>query len=242
MRIDILTLFDEYMTYLFSQSILGRAQRAGYLEIHAHNFRAFALDKHHTVDDTPYGGGKGMLLKPEPICACYDSVIADAPQKPHTVYLSPKGKVLNQEIARRLSQEPRLVFLCGHYEGVDQRALDRIVDEEISIGDYVLTGGELACAVVVDCLCRMVPGVLDSEECYEEESHYNGLLEYPQYTRPESVEGRQVPQVLLEGKHAEIEAWRRRESLKITKERRPDLLPRAALTPADLDFLEKERN
>lgn len=240
MRIDILTLFDEYMDYLLGQSIIGRARAAGYLDIRAHNFRAYAKDKHHTVDGAPYGGGKGMLLKPEPICDCYRAVTADAEKKPHTVYLSPKGQVLTQEIARRLAKEDRLIFLCGHYEGVDQRALDEIVDEEISIGDYVLTGGELACAVVVDCLCRMVDGVLDSPECYEQESHYNGLLEYPQYTRPEVYGSEPVPRVLLDGNHADIEKWRRERSLEITEKNRPDLLIRADLTRSDLDFLEKK--
>ena len=239
MRIDILTLFDEYMDAVLGQSILGRARAAGYLDIRAHNFRKWATDKHSTVDDTPYGGGQGMLLKPDPICACYDEITADCEKKPLTVYLSPKGQVLNQEIARRYAQEDRIVFLCGHYEGVDQRVIEEIVDEELSIGDFVLTGGELACAVTVDCVCRMVEGVLDCEECFEEESHYNGLLEYPHYTRPVEFRGRRVPQVLLEGKHAEIERWRRDEMLKLTKERRPDMLAKAELTAGDLDFLEK---
>jgi len=239
MRIDILTLFDEYMDMVLGQSILGRARKAGYLDIRTHNFRNWATDKHSTVDDTPYGGGKGMLLKPDPICACYDEVTHDAEKKPLTVYLSPKGQVLTQEIARRYAKEDRMVFVCGHYEGVDQRVIEEIVDEELSIGDYVLTGGELACAVAVDCVCRMVEGVLDSEECFEEESHYNGLLEYPHYTRPVEFRGRRVPEVLLEGKHAEIERWRRDEMLKITKERRPDMLRKVGLTAEDLNFLEK---
>ncbi len=241
MRIDILTLFDEYMDMVLGQSIIGRARKAGYLDIKTHNFRAFARDKHNTVDDNPYGGGKGMLLKPDPICDCYDAVVADAEKKPLTVYLSPKGKVLTQEIARRYAKEERIVFICGHYEGVDQRVIDEIVDEELSIGDYVLTGGELACAVAVDCVCRMVEGVLDAEECFEEESHYNGLLEYPHYTRPVTYRGKTVPQVLLDGKHAEIEQWRREQMLDITAERRPDMLTKVSLTPQDLEYLEKKQ-
>lgn len=239
MKIDVMTLFDEYMDYILSQSIIGRARVAGYLDITCHNIRNYATDKHHTVDDTPYGGGKGMLMMAPPVYDCYRDIIKSCEHKPYLVYMSPKGRVLNQKIAKELSLKEQLIVLCGHYEGIDQRVLDEIVDEELSVGDYVLTGGELAAALTIDCVCRMVPGVLADEECYEQDSHFNGLLEYPHYTRPLEFLGKTVPEVLLAGNHAEIESFRRQRSLDITKKNRPDMLTKMQLTRADLDYLER---
>ncbi len=223
-RFDIMTLFPDLVDAVLSESIIGRARRGGILDIFTHNIRDYSKDKFRRVDDTPYGGGKGMLMKPDPICDCFDSITAPFPNKPYTVYMSPKGTVLNQEKARELSQKEHIVILCGHYEGVDQRAIDQIVDEEISIGDYVLTGGEIPATILVDAVSRLVPGVLSDPECYEKESHSEGLLEYPQYTRPYEFRGQKVPDVLISGHHENIEKWRREEALKLTKEKRPDLL------------------
>ncbi len=222
-RFDVMTLFPESVEAMLGESIIGRARKAGIIEVFAHQIRDYSKDKFHRVDDAPYGGGKGMLLKPEPICDCFDAICAGATEKPHTVYLSPKGAVLTQEKVRSLSEKKRIVLLCGHYEGVDQRALDEIVDEEISIGDYVLTGGELPAAVLIDSVSRLVEGVLSSPECYEKESHSEGLLEYPQYTRPFEYRSRCVPEVLLSGHHGNIETWRHEQSLAITRKNRPDL-------------------
>ena len=180
-----------------------------------------------------------MLLKPEPIYECYQAIVAQSEARPLCVYMSPKGRVLDQALACELAQQEHVLFLCGHYEGVDQRVLDRIVDMELSIGDYVLTGGELPAAVAVDCIARLVPGVLAEEECFTEESHYGGLLEYPHYTRPQVFQGESVPEVLLGGNHGEIERWRRRRALEITRRCRPDMLLKASLTPRDLDLLEE---
>lgn len=238
MKFSIMTLFPEYMDFLLGQSIIGRARKEGILEIRCHNFRDYAHDRHSTVDDTPYGGGMGMLLKPEPIYECYQAIVEQSEIKPLCVYMSPKGRVLDQALACELAQQEHVLFLCGHYEGVDQRVLDRIVDMELSIGDYVLTGGELPAAVAVDCIARLVPGVLAEEECFTEESHYGGLLEYPHYTRPQIFMGESVPKVLLGGNHNEIERWRRRRALEITRRNRPDMLLKASLTPFDLDLLE----
>lgn len=238
MKFSIMTLFPEYMDHLLGQSIIGRARRAGILEIECRNFRDFAHDRHSTVDDTPYGGGMGMLLKPEPIYECYEQIVLDSEVKPLCIYMSPKGRLLDQKLACELAQHEHLLFLCGHYEGVDQRVLDRIADMELSIGDYVVTGGELPAAVAIDCISRLVPGVLAEEECFTEESHYGGLLEYPHYTRPAVFMGEQVPQVLLGGDHNAIERWRRARALEITRRNRPDMLLKASLTPADLELLE----
>lgn len=223
-RFDIMTLFPELMETILSESIIGRARRAGILDIFCHNIRDYSKDKFRRVDDTPYGGGKGMLMKPEPICDCFDAVTADAEEKPYTVYMSPKGEVFTQEKAKALSKKERIVILCGHYEGVDQRAVDEIVDEEISIGDYVLTGGELPAAVLVDAVSRLVDGVLSDPECYEKESHSEGLLEYPQYTRPYEFRGVKVPDVLISGHHENIEKWRLEEATRLTAEKRPDMI------------------
>lgn len=224
-RIDIATLFPEMCETVLDTSIVGRARKAGKIAVFCHNIRDYSPDpKHHRVDDSPYGGGKGMVMQPEPIYRCYLDIVRQSQSLPHVIYLSPQGKTLTQEKALSLREYPHLMLLCGHYEGVDERILTRIVDEELSIGDYVLTGGELAALVVVDAVARLCDGVLPSKECFENESHMNGLLEYPQYTRPEIWEGDEVPAVLLSGHHAKIEAWRQEQSLERTRRKRPDLL------------------
>ena len=224
MRIDIITLFPEMFEPVLGDSIIGRAQKSGAVEIRTHQLRDFAFDKHHRVDDTPYGGGMGMLMKAEPIALCFEHICEETGERPYFVYMSPQGKTLNQQRLRELGELKNICVLCGHYEGVDQRLLDTFIDEEISIGDYVLTGGEIPAMVFTDALCRMVPGVLTNNECFTEESHFNGLLEYPQYTKPSSWRGIEVPEVLLSGHHANIERWRREKSVEITKIKRPDLL------------------
>lgn len=224
MRIDIITLFPEMFAPVLNESIIGRAQKSGAIEIVCHQLRNYAFDKHRRVDDTPYGGGMGMLMKAEPIALCFEDICKTTGKRPHFVYMSPQGKTLNQQRLRELSEIENICILCGHYEGVDQRLLDTYVDEEISIGDYVLTGGELPAMVFADALARMVPGVLSNNECFTEESHFNGLLEYPQYTKPSEWRGIQVPGVLLSGHHANIEKWRKEKSLEITAQKRPDLL------------------
>ena len=237
MRIDILTLFPALCESVYSESVLGRAIAAGKLEVNAVNIRDYTLDKHNRVDDTPYGGGMGMLMQAQPVYDCYRALCAELGKKPHLIYLSPQGKVLTQERARELASFENLALLCGHYEGIDERVLEEIVDEEISIGDYVLTGGELPALVLTDCVARMVDGVLPDEEAYAQESHYNGLLEHPQYTKPFSWNGKEVPAVLISGHHANIEAWKREQSLKRTFERRPELLSAANLSEKDKKFL-----
>ena len=225
MRFDVLPLFPEMIENIAAQSIIGRAQNSGVIEVHAHNIRDYSLDKHRKVDDTPCGGGKGMLMAVPPIDACHAAVKALAPEmKTRTVYMSPCGQVLTQKKAIELSSYDRLIVLCGHYEGVDRRAIDLICDEEISIGDYVLTGGELPACVLIDCVSRMINGVLSDGECFEKESFMNGLLEYPQYTRPIEYKGMKVPEVLLSGDHQKIEKWRKEQSLELTRKNRPDLL------------------
>ncbi len=224
MRIDIITLFPEMFEPVLNESIIGRAQKSGAIEIVCHQLRDYAFDKHRRVDDTPYGGGMGMLMKAEPIALCFEDICKQTDQKPHFVYMSPQGKTLTQKHLKELSNIENICILCGHYEGVDQRLLDTFIDEEISIGDYVLTGGELPAMVFADALARMVPGVLSNNECFTEESHFNGLLEYPQYTKPSEWRGIEVPEVLLSGHHANIEKWRREKSLEVTQQKRPDLL------------------
>ena len=240
MRIDIATLFPEMCEAVLQESILGRARKNKLVEVFTHNIRDFSEDKHRHVDDIPYGGGMGMVMQPEPIFKCFEHVSSLNKEKPHVIYLSPKGKVLTQEKATQLSKLPRLFLLCGHYEGVDERVLKTIVDEEISIGDYVLTGGELPALVLTDTIVRLCDGVLSSEECYKEESHFDGLLEYPQYTRPQEWHGFSVPEVLLSGHHEKIAQYKRRESLKETLKKRPDLLQRAELTDEEKNWLSKE--
>lgn len=224
MRFDIMTLFDREVTEFLHTSILGRAIKNGLFEVHCHNIRDYTEDKQKRVDDAPYGGGMGMVMQAAPIRNCFDHILSELPnQTPHVIYMTPKGKRFTQARAKKLLKHQNIVILCGHYEGVDQRILDAIVDEEISVGDYVLTGGELPAMIVVDAVGRMVEGVLSDPSCYEDESIYSGLLEYPHYSRPEVFEGVSVPEILLSGHHAKIEAWRREQSLKITKQRRPDL-------------------
>ncbi len=223
MRIEIATLFPDMCETVLSESIIGRARKAGAIEVHCHNIRDYTLDKHRRVDDTPYGGGMGMVMQAEPIYRCWQAVCEQLGERPHTIYMSPQGRTLTQGRARDLSKMSSLFLLCGHYEGVDQRVLDKIVDEEISIGDYVLTGGELPALVLTDAIARMCSGVLPSALCFEDESHFNGLLEYPQYSRPEIWEGERVPEVLLSGHHLNISRWRQEQSLRVTEEKRPDL-------------------
>ncbi len=225
MRIDIITLFPEMFEPVLGESIIGRAQKSGAVEIHTHQLRDYALDKHRRVDDTPYGGGMGMLMKAEPIALCFEAICAEVGARPHFVYMSPQGKTLRQQRLRELAEATEnICILCGHYEGVDQRVLDRYIDEEISIGDYVLTGGEIPAMVFADALCRMVPGVLTNNACFTEESHFGGLLEYPQYTKPAEWRGMAVPEILLSGHHQNIEKWRREQALEVTRKKRPDLL------------------
>lgn len=223
MRFDIATLFPEMCDTVLNESIIGRARKRGFVEFYCHNIRDFSQDKHKRVDDTPYGGGNGMIMKCKPIYNCWKSVCDELDKKPYTIYMSPKGTVLTQQKAIELSQLDSIFLLCGHYEGIDQRVLDTIVDEEISIGDYVLTGGELPALVLADAITRLCDGVLASDECFQDESHFSGLLEYPQYTRPEVWHDIEVPTVLLSGHHKNISDWRMNESLKITRERRPDM-------------------
>ena len=233
-----MTLFDEMCDRVLGESILGRAQNKGVLELHCHQIRDYTLNKQKQVDDYPYGGGQGMVMNAQPIADCFRAVCEQTGERPYLIYMSPQGSVLTQEKARELAQKPNLCVLCGHYEGVDERVLDALVDEQISIGDYVLTGGELPALVLVDCISRMVPGVLSEEACFTAESHFSGLLEYPQYTRPAVWEGRPVPEVLLSGHHANIEAWRRRQSLERTLRRRPDMLKSALLTEEETAYLQ----
>ena len=211
---------------VLSESIIGRAQNGGLIEVGCHNIRDFSTDKHRKTDDTPYGGGVGMVMTCQPIYDCYESVVKNIPEgnKKRVIYMSPKGRIVSHEIATELAQYDNLIFLCGHYEGVDQRVLDEIVDEDISIGDYVVTGGEIPACIVIDAVSRLIDGVLASSECYEGESVASGILEYPQYTKPREFRGREVPEILLSGDHAKIDRWRLEQAVEITRERRPDML------------------
>ena len=227
MVFDIMTLFPELVSYVLGESILGRAQKSGAIEVECHNIRDYTQDKHRRVDDTPYGGGKGMLMMAPPIYDCYEAILKKregVTGERRVVYMSPAGKILNQEKAEELSRCEHLVILCGHYEGVDRRIIDEIVDEEISIGDFVLTGGEIPACILVDSVARLVDGVLAAPECYLDESITGGLLEYPQYTRPYEFHGVKVPDVLISGHHENIDKWRKERSIELTRERRPDLL------------------
>ena len=230
MNFHILTLFPEMIEQGMHTSIIGRAIAGGYLSINAVNIRDYAFNKHQKVDDYPYGGGAGMLMQAEPVYLSYEAIKEKVGYRPRVVYLTPQGKVFHQEMAKELAQERDLVFLCGHYEGIDERVLDEIVTDYVSIGDYVLTGGELPAMVMMDSISRMVPGVLSNQESGETESFAGNLLEYPQYSRPEEWHGQKVPPVLLSGHHANIEAWRREQSIMRTAKRRPDLLKKADLT------------
>lgn len=221
-----MTLFPELVSTVLGESIIGRAQKSGAVTIKAHNIRDYSEDKHRRVDDTPYGGGMGMLMAAPPIYNCYEAIKKEVGRVEHSrvVFMSPKGKLLNQKTAERLSTYDHVIILCGHYEGVDQRIIDEIVDEEISIGDYVLTGGEIPACILVDCVSRLLPGVLSAKECYESESIACGMLEYPQYTRPLVFHGMEVPEVLTSGHHANIDRWREEQALRLTKLMRPELL------------------
>lgn len=239
MRFDVLTLFPDMFEAVLGDSIIGRARENGLIELNFIQIRDFSTDKHRRVDDYPYGGGTGMLMAVQPIYDAYQSVVEGLSYKPLTIYLSPQGKVFDQPCALELAKQEHIVLLCGHYEGVDQRVLDEIVDMELSIGDFVLTGGEIPAMAVIDTVARLVPGVLASASSYTGESHYDSLLEYPQYTRPPEILGRSVPDILLSGHHANIEAWKREQSLRVTLEKRPDLLEKAELCEKDIAFLEK---
>lgn len=239
-RVNILTIFPEMFDSFFSSSILGRAREQGLIEIRLTDIRPFSKSKHHNTDDYPFGGGAGMVMMAQPIIDAMAAVSAEYPAA-RKIYLGPRGRKLTTELARELSREKELILLCGHYEGVDQRALDTCVDEEISIGDYILTGGEPAAMVLTDCVSRFIPGVLGSADSPEEESFSDGLLEYPQYTRPRELNGMRVPEILLNGDHAKISMWRRRESLKATLCHRPDLLENASLDQKDMKLLEELR-
>lgn len=234
MKIDILTLFPEMIEGVLGSSIIGRARKNGILDVNCVQIRDFAFNKHRKVDDYPYGGGQGMVMQAEPIYRAYMSVCEGLSYKPRTIYMSPQGKIFRQSTAKRLAKSEHIVILCGHYEGVDQRVLDEIVDEEISIGDFVMTGGEIAAMAVVDATARMLSGVLAEESSFSDESHFDGLLEYPQYTRPAEWNGRGVPDVLQNGNHKLIEEWKRRAAIENTFKKRRGMLSRAKLT-------EKER-
>ena len=243
-RVNILTVFPEMFQSFFASSILGRAREQGLLDILLTDIRSYSASKHHNTDDYPFGGGAGMVMMAQPILDAMADARAAFPFA-RRIYLGPRGKKLTTALARELSAEKELILLCGHYEGIDQRALDACIDEEISIGDYILTGGEPAAMVLVDCVSRFIPGVLGSAESPEEESFSDGLLEYPQYTRPRELRGMEVPEVLLNGDHLKIRDWRRRESLKATLIHRPDLLETAPLTDRDrqtLNEIRKELN
>lgn len=236
MKIDILTLFPEFFKVLTDFSIIGRALEKGLFSFNTINIRDFSKDKHKRVDDYPFGGGPGMVMKPEPI---YDALMSVKSNNSFVIYLSPQGRLYNQEIAKDLANKKHLILICGHYEGIDNRIVENYVDMELSIGDYVLTGGEIPAMVVVDSIVRLLPGVLSSEESYMDESHYNGLLEYPQYTRPREFKGLKVPEVLLSGDHEKISKWRKYQSLKNTYIKRPDLLEKTKLTEEEIAMLEE---
>ena len=237
MRIDILTLFPEMCNSFLNESIIGRARENGFVQINCINIRDYTLDRHNRVDDAPYGGGTGMIIQTQPVYDCFDALCKTLGKRPHLIYMTPQGKTLTQKRVAELARLENIAILCGHYEGVDERVIEEIVDEEISIGDYVVTGGELPALILADSISRMQPGVLSGEDAYTRESHFSSLLEYPQYTRPPEWHGRKVPDVLTSGHHAKIAEWQRRQSLKRTYERRPDLLESAQLDKKDIEFL-----
>jgi tRNA (guanine37-N1)-methyltransferase len=238
MRIDVLTLFPEVFKELLDSSIIGRARDKKLVDIRVYNIRDHTYDNHHTVDDYPYGGGAGMVMKPEPIFTAVEHVNEDEPMTP-VILLTPRGRLLNQDVVKELVGFKRFILICGHYEGVDERVTEHLVTDEISIGDYVLSGGEVAAMVVIDSVVRLIPGAVGSEESVLEESHSDGLLEYPQYTRPAEYGGWEVPPVLLSGNHAEIAKWRRQQKLLRTAKYRPDMLTRANLSKDDRIYLAK---
>lgn len=238
MRIDILTLFTDMCNAVLSESIIGRARQAGKVEINCIDIRDYSKDKHRHVDDKPYGGGNGMIMQAAPIYDCFNALCEEIGHRPHLLYMTPQGKTLTQQRVKELSKLDNIAILCGHYEGIDERVIELLEPEEISIGDYVLTGGELPALICADSISRMLPDVLSNDECFEEESHYNSLLEYPQYTHPSEWNGKKVPEVLLSGHHQKVDEWRRQQSLKRTYERRPDMLECAELTKNDKKFLD----
>ncbi|MGL4363172.1 MAG: tRNA (guanosine(37)-N1)-methyltransferase TrmD [Cellulosilyticaceae bacterium] len=240
MQITIMTLFTDMIDQVINYSIMGRAKQKGLIEISSIDIRDYAINKHKQVDDYPYGGGAGMLMMAEPVCSCYEDICNKSTTKPtRVVYLTPQGKQWNQQMAEEFSKEEHIVFLCGHYEGIDQRALDLIVTDEISIGDYVLTGGELPALSIADSIIRLIPGVLGKQESFEDESFSEGLLEYSQYTRPAEFRGSSVPKVLLSGNHKEIDKYRREQSIINTLNKRPDLLEKAVLTEKERQFVKE---
>lgn len=232
-----MTLFPDMCRAVLDESIIGRARAAGKVEINCVDIRDYSLDKHRRVDDKPYGGGMGMVMQPQPIYDCYMDLCEKTDTRPHLLYMTPQGKTLTQDRVKELSKLDNIAILCGHYEGIDERVIDELQPEEISVGDYVLTGGELPALIVADSISRMLPGVLSDDECFEDESHYNSLLEYPQYTHPAQWNDREVPEVLLSGHHQKVDLWRRQQSLKRTLERRPDMLKNADLTKDDKKYL-----
>lgn len=237
MNYHILTLFPDMVRDGLNTSIIGKAMEKQLISIEAINIRDYSKDKHNHVDDYPYGGGAGMVMQPGPVCDAYEDLCRKLGKRPRVLYMTPQGRVFNQEIAKELAEEEELVFLCGHYEGIDERALELIATDYLSVGDYVLTGGELPAMMMIDCISRLVPGVLNNDASAEIESFHDNLLEYPQYTRPEVYEGKRVPEVLLSGHHKNIDTWRRQESIRRTLERRPDLLEGAVLTKKEQEFL-----
>lgn len=241
MRFHVMTLFPDMISAGLGTSITGRAIENHIFELNIVNIRDYSKDKHKHVDDYPYGGGAGMVMQPGPVYDCYKDIVKDMKKKPRVIYMTPQGKVFSQSIAEELSKEEELIFLCGHYEGIDERVLEEIVTDELSIGDYVLTGGELPAMVMIDSISRLIPGVLNNDDSAEYESFQDGLLEYPQYTRPETFMDKKVPPVLLSGHHGNIEKWRREQSLKRTLLRRPELLEKAELTKDDKKILENLR-
>ena len=239
MNFYIMTLFPDMVTGGLSTSITGRAMEKGVISVEAVNIRDYAGNKHNSVDDYPYGGGAGMVMQAPPVWDCYEDLCARLGKRPRVLYMTPQGQVFNQSIARELAEEEDLVFLCGHYEGIDERVLEAVCTDYLSIGDYILTGGELPAMVMIDCISRLVPGVLNNQVSADIESFHDNLLEYPQYTRPEEFRGIKVPEVLLSGHHKNIEEWRRKESIKRTLKRRPDLLENANLSKKERIFLEE---
>ena len=241
MRFDVLTLVPDMLEAVLGNSIIGRARDAGLIELNFTDIRDFTKDKHRKVDDTPYSGGGGMLMSAEPVYEAYMSIAGGLDYKPYTVYMSPQGRVFDQNEAIRLSKYGHIILLCGHYEGIDQRVLDEIVDAEISIGDFVLTGGEIPAMAVIDTVARLIPGVLANDGSFQNESHFQGLLEHPQYTKPRVWHGVEVPEVLLSGNHKEIDRWKHEQSLLATMKKRPDMLREAWITEEDAAFVEKHR-
>ena len=242
MHFKVLTLFPETIAPYVNSSILGRAQAAGKISVEFFNIRDYSLDKRRRVDDTPYGGGYGMLMTPQPLLDCHRAAANGLSGKTRTIYFSPAGPKLDHAKAMELKGYDNLILMCGHYEGIDQRVIDTVVDEELSVGDYVLTGGELPCAILIDAVSRLIDGVLPDASCYTDESIASGLLEYPQYTRPDTFMDKKVPPILLSGDHAKVDKWRREQSIIRTIKRRPDLMEKANLTKEDIKFIEKLEN